>query len=362
MNKIKQSLMIVILVFAGINLMAQGPRIKFEKTTHDFGTIKEEVRNAVAKFVFTNTGQADLKILKVKTSCGCTASSYSRGVIKPGEKGYVTATYHTAHRPGPFRKTITVTVNDPDHPNTVLFIKGKVTPRQKSPGDLFPTSMGNLKLMSNHLAFNDIKLTEVRTDSMKVYNNWSHPMTFSFPNLPAHLKVKMLPSNTLQPKTIGYIVVTYDANKKNDFGLAYDRVTLQTNDANQAMKTLTVSAILSQDFSNMTEKQLKKAPKIVVNQTTYDFGKVKSGTLIKFNFVVTNAGKHELIIHKVKASCGCTATKPAATHIKKNKSTEIAVEFNTAGRRGRQHKTITVITNDPVNPQIILNVQGELTP
>jgi len=88
------------------------------------------------------------------------------------------------------------------------------------------------------------------------------------------------------------------------------------------------------------------------------FGPIQSA----INFVVTNAGKHELIIHKVKASCGCTATKPAATHIKKNKSTEIAVEFNTAGRRGRQHKTITVITNDPVNPQIILNIQGELTP
>jgi hypothetical protein len=155
-------------------------------------------------------------------------------------------------------------------------------------------------------------------------------------------------------------VVTYDANKKNDFGLAYDRIAIQTNDPQQVMKTLTVSAILSQDFSNITEKQLKKAPKIVFNQTTYDFGKVKAGTLIKFSFLVTNEGKQELVIHKVKASCGCTATKPAATHIKRNKSTEIAVEFNTTGRRGRQHKTITVISNDPTNPQIILNVQGEL--
>ncbi|MCK5855995.1 MAG: DUF1573 domain-containing protein [Bacteroidales bacterium] len=360
MNSIKQSLLIVLIVFSGISVMAQSGKIKFEKTTHDFGTIKEEIKNAVAKYVFTNTGQGDLKILKVKTSCGCTASDYSKNVIKPGEKGFVSATYHTAHRPGPFRKTITVTVNDPDHPNTVLFIKGTVTPRQKSPADLFPTSMGNLKLMSNHLAFNDTKLSEIRTDSMKVYNNWSHPMEISFHNLPSHIKVKMLPSNTLQPKTVGYIVVTYDANKKNDFGLVYDRIAIQTNDAQQAMKTLTISAILSQDFSNISEKQLKKAPKIVFNKTTYDFGKVKSGTLIKFSFVVTNEGKQELIIRKVKASCGCTATKPTSTHIKKGKSTDIVVEFDTKGRRGRQHKTITVITNDPTNPQVILNVQGEL--
>ena len=359
MNTIKQSLLIVLIMFLGLNSKAQGGKISFNKTTHDFGTIKEELGKAVAKFVFTNTGNSDLKIVKVHTSCGCTASDYSKSIVKPGEKGYVTATYFTAHRPGPFRKSITVTVNDPDHPNTVLFIKGKVTPKAKTKADLYPTSIGNLKLMSNHLAFNNMKLSEIRTDSMKVYNNWGHPMEISFPNLPSHLSVKMVP-NKLLPKTEGYIVVTYDATKKNDFGLVYDRIALRTNDAIQAMKTLTVSAILSEDFSEMSERQLKKAPKIVMDQTTYDFGKVKSGTVIKFKFIVKNEGKQELVIHKVKASCGCTATKPAATHIKKSGETEIAVEFNTRGRRGRQHKTITVITNDPVNPQIILNVQGEL--
>lgn len=339
-------------------MMAQS-QIKFEKTTHDFGTLKEEQGKATAKFVFVNVGKDDLKIVNVRTSCGCTASDYSKNIVKPGEKGFVSAIYHTAHRPGAFRKSITVTVNDPDHPNVVLFIKGVVTPKAKTKADLYPTSIGNLKLMSNHLAFNQMKLSEIRTDSMKVYNNWGHPMDISFVNLPSHIKVKMIPSS-LPAKTEGYIVVTYDATKKNDFGLVYDRIALRTNDAQQSMKTLTISAILSEDFSGMSEKQIKKAPKIVVNQSTYDFGKVKSGTVLKFSFTVNNEGKQELIIRKVKASCGCTATQPEATHIKKGKSTEINVEFNTRGRRGRQHKTITVITNDPVNPQIILNVQGEL--
>jgi len=359
MNNAKRSLIMLLFIISSVSIMAQGGKIKFEKSTHDFGTIKEEQGKAVAKFVFTNTGKSDLKIVNVKTSCGCTASDYSKNVIKPGEKGFVSAIYHTAHRPGPFRKSITVTVNDPDHPNTVLFIKGTVTPKAKSKADLYPTSIGNLKLMSNHLAFNDMKLSEIRTDSMKVYNNWGHPMTITFPNLPSNLSVKLVPS-TLPAKSEGYIVVTYDATKKNDFGLVYDRIAMRSNDAQQAMKTLTISANLSEDFSQLTEKDLKKAPKIVVEQSTYDFGKVKSGTLIKFNFVIKNEGKQVLIIRKVKASCGCTATKPASTQIKKGKSTEIAVEFNTSGRRGRQHKTITIITNDPVNPQIILNVQGEL--
>ena len=358
MNNLKTILIIISFFLTASYAMSQSP-IKFEKTTYDFETIKEEQGKATAKFVFVNVGQEDLKIVNVTTSCGCTASEYTKHPVKPGEKGFVSAIYHTAHRPGPFRKSITVTINDPDHPNVILFIKGKVTPKAKTKADLYPTSIGNLKLMSNHLAFNQMKLTEVRTDSMKVYNNWGHPMDISFPNLPEHLSVKMVPK-TLPAHTEGYIIVTYNANKKNDYGLVYDRVGLRTNDAQQAMKTLTVSAILSEDFSGLTKKQLKKAPKIVVDQTTYDFGKLKSGTIVKYSFTIKNEGKKELIIRKVKASCGCTATQPETTHIKKGESTKINIEFNTRGRRGHQNKNITVITNDPVNPQIILNVRGDL--
>jgi hypothetical protein len=361
MKILKNGLMSVLLIFFSLNLMAQGGKIKFDKTTHDFGTIKEEQGKAIAKFVFTNVGSGDLKIVNVRTSCGCTASDYSKNVIKPGQKGYVTATYYTAHRPGPFRKSITVTVNDADHPNSVLFIKGTVTPRKKSKGDYYPTSIGNLKLMSNNLNFNNIKTTEMRTDSMKIYNNWGHPMEISFTQVPSFLSVKAVPS-TLQPKQEGYIVITYDASKKHDFGYVMDRFGIRTNDAVQPLKTMNVSATIVQDFSNLSEKDLKKAPKIVFDETTYNFGKVKSGTLVKHRFKFKNEGKKDLIIHKVKASCGCTATKPSETVIKKGKTGEIEVTFNTKGRRNRQHKTITVITNDPTNPQIVLSIQGELLP
>lgn len=361
MIKIKAILLGFILFTFSSALLAQNGKIKFEKTIHDYGTIKEEIGKATAKFMFTNIGTGDLKIVKVTTSCGCTASDYSKNVIKPGEKGYVSAIYFTAHRPGPFRKSITVIVNDADHPNSVLFIKGTVTPKMKSKGDFYPTAIGNLKLMSNHIAFNEIATTDIRTDSLKVFNNWDHPMEIGFTQVPSHITVKAVPS-TLQPKAEGYLVVTFDANKKYDFGLVYDRIGIKTNDIVQPLKTLNVSANLTQDFSNLTEKQLKKAPKIIFDNSTYDFGKVKSGTVIKFSYVFKNEGKQELIIHKVKSSCGCTATKPAATHVKKGKSSEIEVTFDTGGRRGRQHKTITLITNDPINSQVILNVQGELLP
>ena len=77
--------------------------------------------------------------------------------------------------------------------------------------------------------------------------------------------------------------------------------------------------------------------------------------------MLKNEGKSNLIIRKTKASCGCTAIAPENNVIAPGESTKIKTTFNSAGKKGVQNKTITVITNDPENTTIILNVKGEVT-
>lgn len=90
---------------------------------HDFGKIKKGV--PVTKlFEFVNSGTETLKISKVKGSCGCTVTDYTKENIAPGEKGMVKATYNAA-KIGTFSKTVTVTANTPEG-NVVLHIKGEV--------------------------------------------------------------------------------------------------------------------------------------------------------------------------------------------------------------------------------------------
>ncbi|MCK5846234.1 MAG: DUF1573 domain-containing protein [Bacteroidales bacterium] len=358
MKAIKSSLIIFILLLS-ITSFSQVGEIKFNKTTHDFGKIREELKKVDYEFEFTNVGKGDLKILKVKTSCGCTASEYPHNTIKPGKSGKIKVTYTTTNRPSTFRKSITVTINNPDKPHTILFVKGFVIPKQHGKADIYPTSIGHLRLQSNHLAFNKMLTTDTRIDSMKIFNDWSHPMDVSFEQLPPHLTVKCS-TPKIKEKGEAYIIVTYDGSKKNDYGLVYDRIIIRTNDNKQPMKTLNISARISQDFSNMSERDLKKAPKISFLQTTFDFGTVAPGTVIKHNFDFTNEGKKTLNILKVKTSCGCTTTKLDAKSFKKNKGGSIEAVFNTRGRKGRQHKTITIITNDPKNPQISLTIKGEI--
>lgn len=98
-------------------------KISWQKDNHDFGTL-EKGKPASYEFTFTNTTNETILITNVRPSCGCTAANYTKTPIKPGEKGFVTATYNAAS-PGSFTKTITVTTNDSTVPKS-LVIKGKV--------------------------------------------------------------------------------------------------------------------------------------------------------------------------------------------------------------------------------------------
>ena len=355
----KTFIIILVLNFFVFLGFSQNGKIKFNKKIHDFGSIKEIDGKARCKFIFTNEGSGELKITRVRPSCGCTASNWTKTPISPGGSGFVTAVYNPKNRPGTFYKAVTVMTNSKEVPNVALFIKGKVVPRTKTKADYYPTVIGNLRFKSNHLAFMDIYVGKTKTDSLGVYNQSKQTINIGFHNIPKFLTLKANPENLL-PDQEGYIVVTYYAAKRKDYGLIFDRFALKTNDSSQPLKTLNVSAKIKEDFSLLCDKDLKKAPKIVFDTTVFNFGTVKSGSKIEYKFKFSNRGKRNLAIRKVKASCGCTAIKPESTLIKKKKSSSIGIIFNTKGRKGKQHKTVTIISNDPKTPEIVLHIMGTL--
>lgn len=357
MKYIKSFLAIAVILLSGFSLSSQ--TIEFEKKTHDYGTVKEEEGKVECKFTFTNTGDKNLKIKNVNPSCGCTASDWTKEEIQPGDTGFISAVYNTKGRPGSFRKAITVQTNDSQNPNTILFIKGKVTPRKKTTADHYPRKLGNLRVKTNHMAFMEVKRNKTVTDSIGIYNQWEKPMKLSFGNVPNHLKIKASPE-TLESKEEGHLIFTYDATKKDDYGLVFERFYLLTNDDKKPKKLINVSARLMEDFSDLSEEELANAPVAKFNKTKHKFGKVKSGSKHTYKFILTNEGKNDLKIRKVKASCGCTATKPGKRTLKQGESTDIKVTFNTRGRSGSQHKTVTIITNDPKKPKKLLHIQANI--
>ena len=84
-------------------------KITINKTVHDFGTIKEAGGSVSATFIITNNTKEPVVLTRVTTSCGCTASDWTKEPIEPGKTGEVTVTFNPRGRSGLFEKSITIT-------------------------------------------------------------------------------------------------------------------------------------------------------------------------------------------------------------------------------------------------------------
>jgi len=104
---------------------ANAPKIVFKTIKHDFGTATDG-ETVKYDFVFTNEGKNDLIIRKTKASCGCTAISPNKTVLKSGESSQVGISFNTAGRLGKQSKNVTVISNDPEKSTVIITIEGLV--------------------------------------------------------------------------------------------------------------------------------------------------------------------------------------------------------------------------------------------
>jgi hypothetical protein len=102
------------------------------------------------------------------------------------------------------------------------------------------------------------------------------------------------------------------------------------------------------------KKETKKPiPRTHIQFTEYqhDFGKITQGENVTYYFTYKNTGDNPLIVSQVQPSCGCTVPEWTREPVAPGEEGKIEVLFNSEGRSGRQHKTVTVVsnTNPPTN-------------
>ena len=355
----KRLLTMTIAMLIAVVVSAQKPVLAFSTDVHDFGEIQEADGPVTFEFKYTNNGKTPLVIHNVQASCGCTTPEWTRTPIQPKASGSIKVTFNPQNRPGSFNKTITVQSNA-DSPVKTLRITGNVLQRPKTQEEEYPVVMDGLRLADSHLAFTKLAPTDTKTAEIKVWNSSEVDLTPAFLNVPQHIKIASEPA-TIKAGEKGIIIANYDASLKNDWGFVSDQVYVVFDDKKKYSNRLTITATIAEDFTKLSEDQLAKAPVIDFDDKNFDFGTVAQGSKVEHDYVVTNNGTDNLIIRKVKASCGCTAVTPAKTVLAKGESTTIHATFDSRGKSGRQQKTITVISNDPKQSNMLLRISGTVS-
>ena len=225
----KKYVILFSMVFALFIHAQPAPKIIAKVDHFDFGTVIEG-EMVTHSFEIENTGDANLSILRVNASCGCTAAKPEKSLLKPGEKTFVHVEFNSEARLGPQAKFIFIYSNDPKTPELKLSLTGVVADK---------------------------------------------------------------------------------------------------------------SAAMSIDGKN---------PKLTLGKSHYDFGTVEEGKMVEAKINFKNDGKAVLNINDVKTSCGCTAALLSSKTLQPGKSGTLRIELDTSGREGKLTRTVTLYTNDPIDP------------
>lgn len=120
--------------------------------------------------------------------------------------------------------------------------------------------------------------------------------------------------------------------------------------------TLTGS-MMAQSLAQEPVKTAEPTTTIEFESTEYDYGEIEQGEKASHVYRFTNTGDVPLTITNARGSCGCTVPFFPKDPIFPGESSEIEVEFNSKGKKGKQSKRITITANtDPA--QTFLTMKG----
>jgi hypothetical protein len=359
----KSFLTAILIAISTIAMAQKHAYIKFDTLFHDYGNVPEEKGKVVTKFNFTNTGNDTLRISSADPSCSCTTADWTRTPVPPGGSGYVVTDFDPHRRAGEIQKHVTVRSNATDSAVTLNF-KVNVIAKTKTFNDSFPEKRGNLLFAGKQFNLRTINNEQTKSDTMEVYNVSTKPMKLSFNNLPAHITAKAEPE-TIAPSSRGKILISFNAAKRNDYGIISDTINLTTDDDLMPFKKVIISTTITDNFSKLTQEQKDNAPKIIFpNKETQEFGTVNEGEKVKVNFEFRNDGKAPLIIRKATpGKDDCKIIMPDKKSFAPGETGTIGIEFNTNSAKGVDiRRTILVTTNDPTKSFLILIIKGNITP
>lgn len=120
------------------------------------------------------------------------------------------------------------------------------------------------------------------------------------------------------------------------------------------------AADLNIPASGFKQADAARMPAIVFDSTDLHMGRIAEGVQVEKVYGFVNTGKVDLVLTDVRGSCGCTVAKNwPRMPIAPGGRGAITVNFNSEGRPGVQHKTITVVANT-TPPTTVLTLSGEV--
>ena len=304
---------------------------------------------------FTNKGDKPLLIKEVKASCGCLDVSYPKTPIAAGSRGEIALTYD-AKLLGSFYKEVEVLTNASEAP-VYIAIQGIVVTEVHDYSDEFPIDLGNVRLETNVVEFEDVNRGDRPTAELRILNADRVAFRPELMHLPPFLSASCEPENIPAGKA-GTIRLTLDSERLHAFGLNQTSIYLsryigdKIGDTNEIL----VSAILLPSFADMGDKSL--APELSISESSVEMEPISGKKAVSRNIILTNTGKSDLHIQQVQVFNKALSVSISNSTIRPGKSTKLKITVTARYlHKSKGRMRVLLITDAPGQAKQYINIE-----
>lgn len=105
-----------------------------------------------------------------------------------------------------------------------------------------------------------------------------------------------------------------------------------------------------------------RGPFMRISEREIDFGQVQQHDQVHHDLFIRNDGDAPLRILKIEADCGCTAAIPSDSIVPPGKEIKVDVAFSTRDYKEVIEKRLTIRTDDPAEPKVVITVRADVRP
>ena len=340
------------------SLQAQDKWAYFQEQTKNVGELDFAVPRH--QFMYSFYALKTIRIKKIETDCACLVSNYSESDLEYGQQGFIRVVFEP-YKYGYFEKKIKVIFENQAKKRQTHFIylTGVVLPDQATELRAYNYTFGPIKIKQKKLNLGRIKNNEILKQTLKFYNSAAYPVEFVDVTHPKHIRIVGFKGSQIEPQTLKPLELYYNTNKKNAFGLVQDDVIVHLKGEASIAIPVTVEAII---FKNTNAVFPDLLPRLVVEDTLKDLKNTPIMLPLEVSFTLKNAGRGLLTIFQiiVPSDCEVEVEQTDAIVLKGGEEKDLHVRVNKTNRTGRQVRTLTIFSNDYMQPEQKLTLKFKL--
>ena len=306
-----------------------------------------------------NTSTHTVEIKDIDTGCGCTSAQFTQGGLMPNATAQVALTFD-AKQLGHFNRVVRV-FTEPDRGGTPaeIIVRGVVVTKIENYSGEYPYRMGTLLADKDNVEFDDVNKGQKLVQEIHIMNPASQNSTPVVLRMPSYLTAEVTPK-VLGPKQKGIVKLTLHSSKLRDYGLNQTTVYLGKSNSDKATieKAITVSAVLLPPTMSNDDVRRSTAPRLEMSRKYIDMTPLANKSKYRDDVILTNNGRSTLDIQKLQLFTTGVSVSLDKQKIEPGETAKLSVTCKAMDlKKLRVRPRILMITNDPNNPKVVLEIK-----